>query len=85
MSMTFINHVIQISYLLLADDTTLFVSNSDIGSLYQEANKEINSLYVWFCANKLSLHAKKTKYIIWRPKSKKCAENTKIIIDGVST
>ena len=40
---------------------TLFVSNSDIGSLYEEENKEINSLYMWFCANKLSLNAKKTK------------------------
>ena len=71
--------------LSFADDTTLFVSNSDIGSLYEEANKEINSLYMWFCANKLSLNAKKTKYIILRPQSKKCAvENKNIVIDGVS-
>ena len=40
---------------------------------------------MWFCANKLSLNAKKTKYIILRPQSKKCAvENKNIIIDGVS-
>ena len=71
--------------LSFADDTTLFVSNSDIGSLYEEANKEINSLYMRLCANKLSLNAKKTKYIILRPQSKKCAvENKKIVIDGVS-
>ena len=69
--------------LSFADDTTLFVSNSDIGSLYEEANKEINSLYMWFSANKLSLNAKKTKYIILRPQSKKCAVEKKII-DGVS-
>ena len=65
--------------------TTLFLSNSDIGSLYEEANKEINSLYMWFCANKLSLNAKKTKYIILKPHSKKClVENRKLSIDGVS-
>ena len=71
--------------LSFADDTTLFLSNSDIGSLYEEANKEMNSLYMWFCANKLSLNAKKTKYIILKPHSKKCSvENRKLSIDGVS-
>ena len=40
---------------------------------------------MWFCANKLSLNAKKTKYIIVKPHSKKCAaENRKLIIDVVS-
>ena len=41
--------------LSFADDTTLF-----IGSLYEEANKEINYLYTWFCANKLFPIAKKS-------------------------
>ena len=63
-----INKSCNSNILSFADDTTLFVSNSDI-----EANKEINSLYMWFCANKLSLNAKKAKYIILRPQSKKCA------------
>ena len=71
--------------LSFADDTTLFLSNSNIGSLYEEANKEINSLYMWFCANKLSLNAKKTKYIILKPHSKKFSvENRKLSIYGVS-
>ena len=40
---------------------------------------------MWFCANKLSLNAKKTKYIILKPHSKKCSvENRKLSIDGVS-
>ena len=68
--------------LSFADDTTLFLSSSDIESFYKEANKEINSSYMWFCANKLSLNAKKTTYIILRPHSKKCSvENRKLIID----
>ena len=72
--------------LSFADDTTLFLSKkTDIGSLYEEAKKEIDSLYMWFFANKLSLNAKKTKYIILRPHSKKCSvENRKLIIDGIS-
>ena len=71
--------------LSFSDDTTLFLSNSDIGSLYEEANKEINSLYMWFCANKLSLNAKKMKYIILKFYFKKCSvENRNLSIDGVS-
>ena len=31
------------------------------------SNTEIAKLNDWFCANKLSLNAKKTKYIIFRP------------------
>ena len=49
--------------LSFADDTTMFLSHSDIKTLHEEANQQINHLYEWFCANKLSLNAKKTKYI----------------------
>ena len=36
----------------------------DIKTLHEEANQQINHLYEWFCANKLSLNAQKTKYSI---------------------
>ena len=52
--------------LSFADDTTVYVSDSDIHKAYLNANEEINNVYTWFCANKLSLNANKTKYIfIW--------------------
>ncbi len=54
-----------------ADDTTLYTSHTDVRQLYDNANAQINELYRWFCANKLSLNAKKTKYIMIRPKHKK--------------
>ena len=57
--------------LSFADDTTLFMSHNDISVLYRDANKHINDLYYWFCANKLALNASKTKYIILRLKYKK--------------
>ena len=50
-----------------ADDTTLLTSSNSVASLFDDANRNINRLYEWFCANKLSLNAKKTKYIIIRP------------------
>jgi len=55
-----------------ADDTTLYMSNSDLSTLFYDANAQINNLFQWFCANRLSLNAKKTKYIIIRPHQKRC-------------
>ena len=49
-----------------ADDTSLLLNNPDIEQLYIIANIEVNQLYKWFCANKLSLNANKTKYSIFR-------------------
>ena len=62
--------------LSFADDTTLFLSHSNIGKLYELANKQINYLYEWFC--KLSFNVKKTKYITIKPENKKC-ELTKFL------
>jgi hypothetical protein len=49
--------------LSFADDTSFYISSNNIHNLYLNANIEINKLYDWFCANKLSLNPKKTKYI----------------------
>ncbi len=57
--------------LSFADDTTLYTSHSNIPQLYENANKHVNELYDWFCCNRLSLNAKKTKFIVIRPKHKK--------------
>jgi hypothetical protein len=54
--------------LSFADDPTLYLSDSDLNKLYDDANIQINNLFEWFCSNRLSLNAKKTKYIVLRPK-----------------
>lgn len=61
--------------LSFADDTTLYVSHSDINLLYVQANSEINNLFQWFSSNKLSLNADKTKYIVIRPHQRRCNLN----------
>ena len=53
--------------LSFADDTTLYMSNSNLNELFLEANSTINELFQWFCANRLSLNPTKTKYTIIRP------------------
>jgi len=54
--------------LSFADDTTLFMSHSNLKELHANANILTNDLYQWFCSNRLSLNASKTKYIVLRPK-----------------
>ncbi len=58
--------------LSFADDTTLFVSKPNLRLLFYEANLGVNRLYNWFCANKLSLNANKTKYVVIKPSQKHC-------------
>jgi hypothetical protein len=58
--------------LSFADDTTLYMSNSNLNKLFSDVNIQINNLFQWFCANKLSLNANKTKYILIRPRQKQC-------------
>ena len=60
------------SILSFADDTTLFLSDHDIDTLFASANRDINKLHEWFCANRLLLNPKKTKYIVIKPKQKSC-------------
>jgi len=69
--------------LSFADDTTVFLSDSDEANLYKRANECIANLYRWFCANKLSLNAKKTQYMVIHPPGIKTNTSTfKLSIDG---
>ena len=54
--------------LSFANDTTMYVSDHDVNILhiYKKVQIEINKLFNWFCANKLSLIPGKTKCIVLR-------------------
>ena len=70
--------------LSFADDTTIFSSHSDIFTLFERVNKHTNDLFTWFCANRLSLNAGKTKYIIIKPRQKQCnLSGLKICINNI--
>ena len=61
-----ISNSTSLTILSFAVDTTASFSSHDVTQLYNKTNDELKKLNYWFCANKLSLHAKKTKYIICR-------------------
>jgi hypothetical protein len=65
---------------MYADDTFTLDAGEDLNNLIQHVNNEINKIAVWFRANKLAVNISKTKYIIFRMKSKKVGPNTPSII-----
>ena len=71
--------------LSFADDTSLFISDSNLHSLYAKANVAMGNLFDWFCSNRLSLNPTKTKYIIFKAGTKKCNfDNLNIIVNGTA-
>ena len=52
-----------------ADDTNLLSIGNNIHSLQSKLNRDLNSLYKWLLANKISLNAAKTELIIFRKPS----------------
>ena len=57
--------------LLFADDTVCLDSDTDLPSLIDRVNLEIQKLANWFRANRMAVNVGKTKYIIFRPRGVK--------------
>jgi len=69
--------------LSFADDTTLFLSDSEPRLLLEKANIEDNKLFNWFCTNRLS--QQKTKFIIIKPSKAKFEFNgLNLLTNGLS-
>ena len=47
-----------------ADDTTVFVSDSNINNVHAAVNRELVGIDNWLKTNRLSLNVSKTSYII---------------------
>ena len=47
---------------MFADDTNLFISDSNIESLFETMKEELRKVANWFKANKFSWNISKTKY-----------------------
>ena len=54
----------RVKCILFADDTTLYISSKNLSTMYGIMNSEINVISDWFKANKLSLNASKTNYML---------------------
>ena len=60
---------------MFADDTLGLKAHSNLQTLINEINVDINRMALWFKANKLVVNISKTKYIIFKTRNKKIDEN----------
>ena len=55
--------------MLFADDTNIFYSHTDASYLMEVVNLELKKITCWFYTKyKLSIHGKKSNFIIFRPR-----------------
>ena len=81
----YINDIIKVStdveLLLFADDTNMFLQDTDINSLSARANKALFDINLWFKLNKLSVNIKKCNFILFS--TKQLNVDVKICIDNI--
>jgi hypothetical protein len=73
-----------LSFILFADDTNIFYSNSCLKSQNKVIQEHVNKVAEWLNANILSLNIKKTKYIIFRSTNKKLKQDVKVSVNNVN-
>ena len=74
-----------LDFILFADDTTILYSHKDINSKIELINKELDEVTNWFKANKLSVNASKTNFMIMgtpHMTSTKTREDLNVLLDN---
>ena len=61
----------KLAFYLFAYDTNLLYAGKNLRTLELVVNLELHKAYEWLTANKLTLNAKKSKFIIFHPHQKK--------------
>jgi len=51
---------------MFADDTSVFLLHSNLDTIFQQGNRDLNHIANWLWTNKLSLNVTKTKYLLFR-------------------
>ena len=75
-----------LEFVLFADDTTITYSHSDVMSKFDMINSELQEVTNWFKANKLSVNASKTNYMLLGTNHKlsRLDESASIILDNTT-
>ena len=61
----------KLRFYLFADDTNLLYADNDLKTLETVVNNELNNVCNWLNANKLTINAKKSNFVIFRPAQKR--------------
>ena len=70
----------KLNFYLFADDTNILFADKNLKSLELYINQELNKVYDWLTANKLTLNIKKSNFIIFCPAQRKLSYQPKIVI-----
>ena len=68
--------------LLYADDTSLYVTGSNINEMIQCMNNELERIVQWLNVNKLTLNVQKTEFIVFAPGRKDVETSENVIVNG---
>ena len=72
-----------LSFVLFADDTTVYVQNDSIDSAIELINRELAKVALWFDSNKLTLNVNKTQMIMLSRKKNLTPRNEVILRNEV--
>ena len=67
-----------------ADDTNLIYSSKNIKILRNNMNHDLSSIYIWLCANRLSINAAKTEFILFKPPKCKIEDRFTLKVNNVT-
>ena len=62
--------------LQFADDTILIISNKNLKTLFEQANKELKKIQKYIAANRLILNKTKTNYMLFQPNNRNNKQET---------
>ena len=65
-----------------ADDTNLLFSHKDPKLLRKKMNEDLQLIFNWLCANRLSLNVSKTEFIIFKPPKKPLKNRITLRLNG---
>ena len=75
-------HFTNLKVKLFADHTMLTMESDNYTDLQKNVNLEINKVYKWLCANKLTLNITKSKYMIVTNKKTPSEGKFRVKING---
>jgi len=79
-----INTNINIELFSFADDTAILISDPTVNNIFYEANNILNTVYGWFCKNKLKLNLTKSKFIKFEILSSNVCTNNNLVVHSLN-
>ena len=71
-----------VEFILFADDTNIFCAGKDLYYLSIMLNNELQKILTWLKANILSINVDKTKFMIFKTRSKQLPHNFELYFDN---